>query len=145
MIRKLENQDIDAVMDIWLSSNIESHHFISKEYWEENFLMVKEILPKSDVYVFEELHEVKGFIGVMNGTYIAGIFVLNKYQGKGIGNLLLQYIKQRYPMLELHVYLKNRRAITFYLRQGFEIVETTEQEDTNEMEYLMRYKDVSVS
>ena len=31
MIRKLEDKDIDKVMNIWLESTIKAHDFISKE------------------------------------------------------------------------------------------------------------------
>ena len=37
MIRKLEDKDIDKVMNIWLESTIKAHDFISKEYWESNY------------------------------------------------------------------------------------------------------------
>lgn len=32
MIRKLNEADIDKVMDIWMKSTIKAHDFISKEY-----------------------------------------------------------------------------------------------------------------
>ena len=32
MIRKIENKDIDKIMDIWLESTIKAPDFISKEY-----------------------------------------------------------------------------------------------------------------
>lgn len=41
MIRQLEKTDIDEVMQIWLDSNKEALNFIPAEYWENNFLFVK--------------------------------------------------------------------------------------------------------
>ena len=41
MIRKFENSDIDAVMQIWQNENIKTHNFIPKEYWESNYEYVK--------------------------------------------------------------------------------------------------------
>jgi putative acetyltransferase len=41
--------------------------------------MVKGLLPKSKILVFEESGEVKGFAG-LTGDYIAGIFVDAKSQ-----------------------------------------------------------------
>jgi len=32
MIRKYVDGDIDAVMQIWLNTNIQAHNFISKDY-----------------------------------------------------------------------------------------------------------------
>ncbi len=37
MIRILKPSDIDAVMNIWLSSNIQAHSFYTKEYWMKYF------------------------------------------------------------------------------------------------------------
>ncbi|WP_331496454.1 hypothetical protein [Romboutsia ilealis] len=49
MIRKLENKDVDIVMNIWLETTIKAHDFISKEYWESNYDMVKEVyIPAAD-------------------------------------------------------------------------------------------------
>ena len=45
MIRKLNEADIDKVMDIWMKSTIKAHDFISKEYWQNNYNTVKEVYP----------------------------------------------------------------------------------------------------
>ncbi len=37
MIRKYVDGDIDAVMQIWLNTNIQTHSFISSDYWQSNF------------------------------------------------------------------------------------------------------------
>jgi putative acetyltransferase len=43
--------------------------------------------------------------------------------------------------LSLHVYEKNKKAIAFYEKNGFQIVNKTVQEETGEMEYEMRWKE----
>ena len=43
MIRQLQNKDIDKIMGIWLESTIYAHKFISKEYWNENYNIVKDV------------------------------------------------------------------------------------------------------
>ena len=40
-------------------------------------------------------------------------------QSCGIGELLLDYIKDKKVSLRLNVYQKNARAISFYQREGF--------------------------
>ena len=37
MIRKFIDNDLDSVMEIWLSANINAHNFISKDYRLVNF------------------------------------------------------------------------------------------------------------
>ena len=53
MIRKYVDGDIDTVMQIWLSTNIQAHSFISQDYWKSNFDMVKEMMPLAEIYVHE--------------------------------------------------------------------------------------------
>ena len=51
MIRKCVDSDIDAVMQIWLNTNIQAHSFISPDYWKNNFDVVKEMLPLAEICV----------------------------------------------------------------------------------------------
>ena len=52
MIRRMQRADIDRVADIWLDTNIRAHNFISKQYWQNNFSIVKEMLSQSEIYVY---------------------------------------------------------------------------------------------
>ncbi|MDX5709186.1 GNAT family N-acetyltransferase, partial [Clostridioides difficile] len=48
MIKKLNNKDINKIMEIWEKSTIKAHDFISKEYWQNNYNTVKnEYIPIS--------------------------------------------------------------------------------------------------
>ena len=51
MIRKYVDSDIDAVMQIWLNTNIQAHSFVSPDYWKNNFDVVKEMLPRRNICV----------------------------------------------------------------------------------------------
>lgn len=82
MIRRMQRADIDRVADIWLDTNIRAHNFISKQYWQNNFSIVKEMLSQSEIYVYEEKNEIQGFVG-LSDKYIEGIFVSSKEQSKG--------------------------------------------------------------
>lgn len=128
--------DIDAVLKIWLQTNIEAHSFISESYWRNNYSMVKDLLPKSEIYVYEENEIIKGFVGLKD-EYIEGIFVSQEYQGTGIGKALLDYIKTFKNTLTLSVYQKNQRAFNFYKREGFEVQSQNIDSDTNEKDYFM--------
>lgn len=138
MIRAFREEDLNAVMQLWLNANIQAHDFIPKEYWESCFDMVKDMLPQAEVYVFEdgESSQVIGFIGLME-TYIAGLFVEEQTRSRGVGKQLLDFVKFIKDDLFLHVYEKNERAIGFYLREGFSIQSRSIDEDTGEKELLM--------
>ena len=139
MIRELQRDDINKVADIWLDTNIKAHPFIPAQYWKGNFKLVKELLLQAEVYVYENNQEIQGFIG-LNGEYIEGIFVSDENQSQGIGERLLNYIKNKKPKLSLSVYQKNSRAISFYQREGFEIQYKDLDKATGEKEYIMLWQ-----
>ena len=136
MIRSLQKADINRVADIWLDTNLKAHSFISAQYWESNYELVKEMLSQAEVYVYEDGQKIQGSIG-LSDKYIDGIFVSEKMQSQGIGKLLLNYIKDRKDVLHLNVYQKNIRAIHFYQREGFEIQCEGLDEATGEKDYVM--------
>ena len=138
MIRKFKEDDLNIVMHIWLDTNIKTHHFISRQYWIDNYKVVKDILPKKEIYVYEDddTNRVNGFIGLMD-NYIAGIFVNKNAQSRGIGKQLLDYVKKIKVTLSLSVYQKNKRAICFYQREQFVIQSENIDDETNEKEFIM--------
>lgn len=137
MIKEFKIENLEEVMEIWLQNNINAHDFIEKEYWINNFDLVKKLLPDAKVYIFQEDNIIKGFIGVIEDGYIAGLFVKEEYQREGIGEKLIKYIKPKYNQLKLDVYSKNKNAMKFYLKNNFKIVNEKNNEDTNELEYEM--------
>lgn len=138
MIRQYVDGDIDAVMQIWLKTNLQAHDFISADYWQSNFNAVKEMLPQAEVYVHEDdrTKQIDGFLG-LNGNYIEGIFVKKVAQSKGIGTQLLNRAKEVRSTLRLSVYQKNEKAIQFYLREEFDIRSENIDGNTGEKEFVM--------
>ena len=139
MIRKLQKVDINRVADIWLKTNLKAHFFIPEQYWISNYEFVKEMLPQAEVYVYEDDKMIQGFIGI-NDEYIEGIFVSDEMQSRGIGKMLLDYIKDKKDRLQLKVYQKNVRAMSFYQREGFTIQSERMDEFTGETEYVMDWE-----
>ena len=139
MIRKLQKVDINRVADIWLKTNLKAHFFIPEQYWISNYEFVKEMLPQAEVYVYEDDKMIQGFIGI-NDEYIEGIFVSDEMQSRGIGKILLDYIKDKKDRLQLKVYQKNVRAMSFYQREGFTIQSESMDEFTREKEYVMNWE-----
>ena len=137
MIKEFKIEHLEKVMEIWLETNINAHDFIEKDYWINNFDLVKKLLPDAKVYIFEENNIIKGFLGVIEDGYIAGLFVKKEYQREGIGKKLIEYIKPKYNQLKLDVYIKNKNAIKFYIKNDFKVVSEKNNEDTNEFEYEM--------
>ena len=136
MIRKFTQSDRDTVMNIWLTSNIQAHSFIPKEYWINHFEQVKEILPQSTVFVYEKNGSVQSFIGLTQ-HHIEGIFVEESMRGKGIGTQLLNHAKQFFSSLTLQVYEENQSALRFYFKEGFQIKKKQMDSETDQMEFTM--------
>lgn len=139
MIREFKIKDLERVMEIWLESNIDAHSFIDKKYWEDNYEMVKEILPSAEIYLYEENKNILGFVGLME-NYIAGIFVEKNFHSQGIGRKLLDCCKSLKRELTLSVYEKNQKAYSFYIREGFQVVEKKIDENTSEIELVMYWR-----
>ena len=136
LVRTFHEADTDQVMQLWLNGNTDAHPFISKDYWQSHFAPVREQITQAEIFVCETESEIQGFIGIAD-SYIAGIFVDRKHRSLGIGKALLDYAKQRHLSLSLNVYQKNKRAVSFYLREGFQILSEGLDESTKEKEYLM--------
>lgn len=115
-------------MKIWLAANKEAHDFIDPCYWEGYKDAVKEMFLQAEIYVFEtedmmeeifdETGGILGFIG-LDKDYVEGIFVRGDVRSQSIGKQLLDFVKQKRKRLELNVYVKNKRAVQFYEREGF--------------------------
>lgn len=138
MIRKFEKNDIDVIMQIWKDENIKAHKFIPKQYWENNYNFVKEVLPNAEVYVYVRKEKIVGFVGLDN-DYIEGIFVDTNNQYNGIGTSLLNKVKESRNSLTLSVYKKNINAINFYKKNDFVIASENIDKNTGEIEYTMTW------
>lgn len=136
-VRAFRLKDLDSVMELWLSANRQAHPFIPPAHWEQNLDLVRSLIPQAEVYISGAAGVTDGFIGITEGNYIAGLFVAEQSRGHGIGKALLDHVKQLHPLLKLHVYRKNSRAVRFYLREGF--TRAAEQIDsaTGESELLL--------
>lgn len=85
MIRAFEEKDLTAIMQIWLDTNMKAHYFILKEYWTDNYGMVKNVLPQAEIYVYENdaTKQIDGFIGLSN-EHIEGMQMAVYPSGRGI-------------------------------------------------------------
>ncbi|TEB06037.1 putative N-acetyltransferase YjaB [Pelotomaculum schinkii] len=141
MIKRFEDSHVKEVMSIWLNTNITAHSFIPKKYWVDNYNIVKdEYLPVATSFIYEENNTIKGFISIIDNSFIGALFVSEEYQGQGIGNKLIDYSKELYSHLELGVYVENYRAINFYKKCNFKIKTEQPNEDSGFMEYIMEWR-----
>lgn len=139
MIRRAHLADLPSVLDIWLQTNLEVHSFISPHYWQNNVDYMKQVLPQAEVFVYEDKNKIMGFVG-LEKDYIAGIFVSKKFRSQGIGKQILDFLKSTHPTLSLSVYAKNQKAIRFYQRESFRIIDEGMDKENQEAEFRMQWK-----
>ncbi len=96
-------------------------------------------LGREEVYVAVEQGKVVGFIG-LHRDWVQGLFLLPEWQGRGIGQQLLGRIKQQRSQLWLQVYHKNRQALEFYLREGFQISRRSLDPDSDEVRLTLVWR-----
>ncbi|MBO0215763.1 N-acetyltransferase [Vibrio sp. Vb2880] len=137
MIRKYNENEMDSVLEIWLSASVQAHDFISPEFWESQVENMRNIyIPASETYVYEFESKVVGFYALYENS-LAAIFVSPELQGKGIGKQLLSHAKTQRAELSLAVYKENQASYQFYLSQGFKVLSEQLDEHTGHPEYTM--------
>ena len=63
----------------------------------------------------------------------------NPHQSLGFGRKLLNFVKAIHLTLQLNVYKKKQKAISFYLREGFLIISENIDDNTQELELSMTW------
>lgn len=111
MIREAQRSELPAILELWLESTTSGHPFIKANYWRDCIPLVRDAyLANAQNWVWEEDGKLLGFVSIMEGRFLAAMFVAPKAVRRGIGKALMQYVQQRYPHLMLEVYQKiNRR------------------------------------
>lgn len=105
VIRPMRQQDLPAVLTLWLESTTRAHPFIPPSYWQESLPSVRdEYLPAARTWVAEQESALAGFISVLRDKVVGALMAL---------------AQQAYPALTLEVYRLNRHACRFYHRRGF--------------------------
>lgn len=140
MIRPFEPQDTDAVLDIWLRGSVSAHSFIDRTYWEKQTdAMRRRYLPSARTFIHQDeaTGRLTGFVSLI-GNFVAALFVDPDRQSEGIGRSLLEQAGTLHESLRLNVYAENRKAVRFYLRQGFRIVRRQNDPHTGREELCMQ-------
>ncbi len=140
MIREAQRSELPAILELWLESTTRGHPFIKANYWRDCIPLVRDAyLANAQNWVWEEDGKLLGFVSIMEGRFLAAMFVAPKAVRRGIGKALMQYVQQRHPHLLLEVYQKNQPAIDFYHAQGFHIVDCAWQDETQLPTWIMSW------
>ncbi|WP_313798278.1 GNAT family N-acetyltransferase [Cytobacillus sp.] len=139
-IRLNKKTEINKLVEIWYEGSLIAHDFIDKDYWKaQQTEMEEKYIPMSETYIVSNEKDVVGFVSMLD-NYLAALFIDVKHQGGGYGKGLLDFIKSQRENIQLKVYKRNKKAVDFYLKNGFVIKEETLDEHTSEEEFLMEWE-----
>ena len=98
MIREAQRSELPAILELWLESTTWGHPFIKANYWRDCIPLVRDAyLANAQNWVWEEDGKFLGFVSIMEGRFLAAMFVAPKAVRRGIGKALMQYVQQRHP------------------------------------------------
>lgn len=142
-IRKATKKDLSRIAEIYVFNNRMNYWPIFKDdgfsFGElqvvtmiDNYFGKDEIL--KNILVYDD-GLIKGFLQLKERE-ICKIYVDTFFQSKGIGKELIEYAINEYDANNLWALEKNERAISFYIKHGFNLTgEKKFEEDT--IEYLV--------
>lgn len=141
MIREAQSSDLPAILDLWIESTTWGHPFIDEQYWHDSLQVVRDVyLSNAITSIWEEKGEFLGFVSIIEDRFLAAMFVAPKAARRGIGRALMQHVQQRYPFLILEVYQENLQALRFYMAQGFRVIDSAWQEQTQHPTWIMSWQ-----
>jgi len=143
-IRRLSIADIDALQQLSRQTFFETFSALNTEENMTNYLrdsfstekLSEELTNTSSEFYFAEIDSVPiGYLKINTGSSqtelkddkaleIERIYVISKFQGKKIGQLLYDYaldlaMQGKYDYIWLGVWEENQKAIKFYTKNGF--------------------------
>lgn len=140
MIRRAVENDVEAIIEIWLQGSRLAHSFIPYDFWLSRVEDMKAIyLPNSETYVSEVENQICGFVSLVD-DYLAALFVHPSLQSCGHGRRLLAFAQAKRESLSLCVYSQNRRAVGFYEAAGFSVLEERQEIHARQPELVMEWK-----
>lgn len=138
----IQSLDYSLLADIWLRVSLTAHDFIDADHWRSNRkAMCETYLPSTENYVFTSKNNaVQGFVSVA-GEHIEALFVDIPFQRQGVGGKLVDFVKNRCAggKLTVTVYEENKKAVRFYLANGFVVTDKGIDSGTGHPELYMEW------
>ena len=139
-IKAYDQKYKQQILTVWERSVLATHDFLTPTDFSEIKELVQTInFNHFQVYCLTEDDLVIGFIGVADKK-IEMLFLDPKYFGHGIGKMLMSFALNELSADKVDVNEQNVKAVNFYKKFGFEIVERTEKDDQGRNYPLLRMK-----
>ena len=140
MIRLYEEEDVEAILEVWYQASLLAHSFLTDAFLAEERVKMREVfLPNSTTWVYEDDGQVVGFLSMV-GNEVGGLFVHPAKHRHGVGRALMDKAFSLCDFLELDVFEKNNVGRAFYAKYGFVPIDQYREEQTGEMTIRLRYE-----
>ncbi len=125
-IAEYRNEDFEAVARLFGQVYTETYpHFDAKFLETERFqhILGKHILPNAKIWTAKKHENLAGFLA-LEKNFIDQLYISGEYQNKGLGGFFVESSKKIYPdFLVLYTFASNEKAIAFYEKHDFKIIE----------------------
>lgn len=140
-IRRAESRDIPVVVRIFNASRKHSLPYLPHIHSAEEDLeyFQNRVFASQEVFLAEEEGRTIGFIA-FDKDWLHHLYLLPEAQGRKVGAFLLRIAQKNSRRLQLWLFRRNRRAIQFYERHGFRLIEETDGAGNEEKEPDARYE-----
>jgi putative acetyltransferase len=120
-----------ALTRLWEASVRATHDFLASEYIDRlRPLLQQKFLPMVSLLCARNAKgEIQGFIGVA-GKKIEMLFIAPEARGKGVGAMLVNYVRPHIETLDVNE--QNMQARGFYEKMGFKVIGRSETDGFGE-------------
>lgn len=138
-IRDATDNDIGAVMQIWLQTNIAAHPFLNALYWHNRYDSARQAVKTAQTFVYESRDGIQGFISLTSEAEVSALCVATGAQHTGIGIRLVEHAKQVHSCLSIKCFKQNELTVKFLLNRGFVPIAEKPDTQTGCSEYTMQW------
>lgn len=142
-IAEYKAEDFEAVAELFRSVYVKTYpHFDPKFFAAERFrtILREFTLPNAQIWTAKTNGKIVGFVALAK-NFIDQLYLREDFQNKGLGGFWVEQAKTLYPdFLELYTFASNEKAVAFYERHGFKIIERGIAPDEKMPDVKMRWE-----